>query len=76
MNCDRESKTVDCNLARLLPFLTVNLSFQFRTTKLSLGQWCDLNGERGIVGDVLYGIPVNIQIKGGLLMDFVVYIIQ
>ncbi|XP_072541959.1 DDB1- and CUL4-associated factor 17 [Salminus brasiliensis] len=36
---------------------------KFSTKELVLGQQCDLNGSRGIVGDAPYGIPVNIQIK-------------
>uniref|UniRef100_A0A8B9RNQ8 DDB1 and CUL4 associated factor 17 n=1 Tax=Astyanax mexicanus TaxID=7994 RepID=A0A8B9RNQ8_ASTMX len=36
---------------------------KFRTTELVLGQQCDLYGAKGTVGEVPYGIPVNIQIK-------------
>ncbi|XP_057192911.1 DDB1- and CUL4-associated factor 17 [Triplophysa rosa] len=35
---------------------------KFRVEKLSLGQQCDINGVKGIVGEAPFGIPVNIHI--------------
>ncbi|NP_001138261.1 DDB1- and CUL4-associated factor 17 [Danio rerio] len=35
---------------------------KFRTEELILGQQCELNNARGIVGDAPYGVPVNICI--------------
>ncbi|XP_077072828.1 DDB1- and CUL4-associated factor 17 isoform X2 [Siphateles boraxobius] len=35
---------------------------KYRIEKLALGQQCEINGGKGIVGDAPYGIPVNIHI--------------
>ncbi|XP_039503206.1 DDB1- and CUL4-associated factor 17 isoform X1 [Pimephales promelas] len=35
---------------------------KFRIEKLALGQQCEINGGKGIVGDAPYGIPINIHI--------------
>ncbi|ROI15930.1 DDB1- and CUL4-associated factor 17 [Anabarilius grahami] len=35
---------------------------KFRIEELALGQQCELNGGKGIVGEAPYGIPVNIHI--------------
>ncbi|XDV31078.1 hypothetical protein PO909_033849, partial [Leuciscus waleckii] len=35
---------------------------KYRIEKLALGQQCEINGGKGIVGEAPYGIPVNIHI--------------
>lgn len=47
----------------IIPY--VFFSLQFRIEELVLGQQCELNGGKGIVGEAPYGIPVNIHIHGG-----------